>query len=84
MLNEYKLLGVSLVLFPSSRRFSPVQRVALKHMFVFQTLLNLRGRSSVSPRSLLFCPDAGSIQTARNVVSVNREIQFLNQISKSL
>ncbi len=35
MLNEYKLLGVSLVLFPSSRRFTPVQRVALKHMCLF-------------------------------------------------
>ncbi len=79
MLNEYRLLGVSLVLFHSSPAGG-----AKTHAFVLQTALNLRGRSSVSPRSLLFCPDAGSIQTARNVVSVNREIQFLNQVSKSL
>ncbi len=33
------------------------------HMFVCQTALNLRGRRIVSPCSLLFCPDAGLIQT---------------------
>ncbi len=34
MLNEYRLLGVSLILFLSSR-FTPVQRVALKHTRLF-------------------------------------------------
>ncbi len=37
---------------------TPVQRVAIKHTFVCQTPLNLRGRRLVSPRSLLFCRDA--------------------------
>ncbi len=44
---------------------------AKTHAFVCQTPLNLRGRSSVSPRSLLFCCDAVLIKTVRNVVSVN-------------
>ncbi len=52
--------------------------------FVCQTPLNLRGRSLVTSRSLLFCCDDGLIQTVRNVVSANSKIQFLNQVSKYL
>ncbi len=52
---------------------------AKTHTFVCQTPLNLRGRRLVSPRSLLFCRDG-----LKNLVSVNREIQFLNQVSKYL
>ncbi len=60
---------------------TPVQRVALKHMRFVCQHINLRGRRLVSPRSLLFCRDAGSIQTVWNVVSVSREIQFLDQVN---
>ncbi len=75
----------SRIIFPplAASRSSPADG-AKTHAFVCQTTLNLRGRSSVSTCSLLFCCDAGLIQTVRNVVSVNIKIQFLNQVSKSL
>ncbi len=55
---------------------------AAKHRRLFAK--HPRGRSSASLRSLLFCCDAVLKQTVRNVVFVNREIRFLNQVSKSL
>ncbi len=55
---------------------------AAKHRRLFAK--HLRGRSSVSLHSLLFCCDAVLKQTVRNVVFVNGEIRFLNQVSKSL
>ncbi len=48
-------------------------------------LTKRRRRSSFTAFSIvLFCCDAGLIQTVRNVVSVNREIQFLDQVNKYL
>ncbi len=75
----------SRIIFPplAASRSSPAGGTKT-YAFVCQTTLNLRGRSSVSSCSLLFCCDAGLTQTVRNVVSVNIKIQFLNQVSKSL
>ncbi len=54
---------------------------AKTHTRVCQTPLNLRGRRSVLPRSLLFCCEA-SLIFSDFVVCVNRKIQFLKQVSK--